>query len=83
VSRLGDMLRMSFFPISSESFILPISDLTRVKSGALVPFSGRFPDVFTGFPFNVILAIIFSSNLVNLLRRGNNFAPNPLKGTET
>jgi hypothetical protein len=77
------MLNISFLPLSSDSFIFPKSDLTSEKSGAMAPFNGRFPDVLTGFPFNVILAITFCSNLVNLLRSGNIFAPNPLKGAET
>ena len=56
----------SFFPISSDNDNDPISDLTRVKSGALVPFAGRSPEVFTGMPLNVIFAISFFSNLINL-----------------
>jgi hypothetical protein len=71
VSRLGEMLRMRFFPLSSESERFPRSDFTSVKSGALLPLDGRFPEVFTGFPLRVILAITFFSNLVNLFRRGN------------
>jgi len=59
VSRLGKILSMTFLPLCSKSDILPRSVFTRVKSGALVPFPGRFPDVFTGLPFNVIFAIFF------------------------
>jgi hypothetical protein len=60
------MLRMSFFPLNSEREAVERSDFTRVKSGALLPFAGRLPIVFTGFPFNVIFAIIFFSNLIKL-----------------
>jgi hypothetical protein len=72
------MLRRTFFPASSERLKVPRSDLTRVKLGAFCPFFGRSPDVFMGFPFNVIFAIIFFSNLVKLSRRENmNYSPGP------
>jgi hypothetical protein len=67
VSRLGKIFIMIFFPLSSESERLPRSDLTSVKSGALLPLNGRFPEVLIGFPFNVIFAIGFFSNVINLL----------------
>jgi hypothetical protein len=59
---------MTFFPLSSDNDNDPRSDFTSVKSGALVPFEGRFPKVFTGFPLNVIFAITFFSNLINLFQ---------------
>jgi hypothetical protein len=36
----------------------------------LVPFSGRLPDVLTGFPFNVIFTITFLPKLVKLFISG-------------
>jgi hypothetical protein len=50
---------MTFFPFSSESDRDPRSDFTSVNSGALLPLTGRLPEVFTGFPLNVIFAILF------------------------
>jgi hypothetical protein len=50
---------MTFFPLSSDKDNDPRSDFTSEKSGAFVPFLGRFPEVFTGFPLNVIFAIAF------------------------
>jgi hypothetical protein len=58
---------MIFTPLSSDNDNDPRSDFTSEKSGAFVPFEGRSPEVFTGFPLNVIFAITFFSNLVNLL----------------
>jgi hypothetical protein len=64
VSRLGKILRMSFLPLRSFSERELRSVFTSVNSGAWLPFAGRLPDVFTGFPLNVMFAITFSSKLV-------------------
>ncbi len=63
VSRLGEMLSTTFLPFRSESLRVARSDPTSAKSGAVVPAGGRSPYVLTGFPFSVILAISFSSNI--------------------
>jgi hypothetical protein len=57
------MLSTTFLPLRSESLSIPRSDFTRAKSGAMVPAGGSSPYVLTGFPFSVILAISFSSNI--------------------
>src|SRR5664280_209204 len=67
VSRLGKIFRISFFPLSSERERSVRSDFTRVNPGATLPLEGRFPEVLVGFPFLVIFAITFFSNLINLL----------------
>ena len=59
VSRLGNIFSMSFFPLSSDRERVERSDFTSVKSIALLPFAGRLPEVFTGFPLSVIFAIAF------------------------
>jgi hypothetical protein len=40
-----------------------------LKSGALLPFAGRFPEVLMGFPFKVIFAIVFFSKLIKVSER--------------
>jgi len=59
VSRLGKMFRMTLLPSNSYSDMGVMSDFISLNSGALVPFSGRLPEVFTGLPFNVTFAIFF------------------------
>jgi hypothetical protein len=58
VSRLGKMLITNFLPLNSSSDAMLKSDLTSLKSGALLPVAGRLPVVLISFPFKVIFAII-------------------------
>jgi hypothetical protein len=62
VPMLGKILRRSFFPLSPDNDSELKSDFTNENSGALVPFEGRFPDVLTGVPLNVIFAMTFFQN---------------------
>jgi hypothetical protein len=63
---LAKILRRSFFPLNSDNDSELRSDFTSENSGAMVPFEGRFPDVLTGAPLNVIFAMTFFSKLVKL-----------------
>jgi len=69
VSRLGEILKITFLPESSDRERELRSGLTSLKSGALLAFTGRLPDVLTGLPLNVIFAIIFFSNLILFWKR--------------
>src|SRR5450759_4347970 len=60
VSRLGKIFRILFFPFSSDKEKFARSDLTSLNSGAILPLTGRFPEVFMGFPLSVNFAITFS-----------------------
>jgi hypothetical protein len=64
VSRLGKMFSTTRLPEISLSDISDRSLLTSVNPGAVVPSEGSDPEIFTGFPFSVIFAIINLSYIV-------------------
>ena len=65
VSRLGRMLRIFFFPAYSARVTSFNPPATRLKSGAVLPTAGRFPDSVVAFPLNVTFAMSFSFQLLS------------------
>src|SRR5688572_23860273 len=57
VSMLGKMLSTTFLPVRSFLASGDRSTFVSVKSGAWLPTFGSSPDVATGLPLNVILAM--------------------------
>jgi hypothetical protein len=57
VSRLGTILRISGDPANADSETSSRSEEQSVKSGAGAPAAGRSPQVETGEPLNVMVAI--------------------------
>ena len=54
VSKLGKILSITFFPLSSLKLNVDKSLFTKVNSGALSPTLTKLPTKLTGFPLNFV-----------------------------
>ena len=59
VLTLGKIFKIRLYPRKSFMVFVERSVAINLKSSALELISGRFPEVFTGFPPKVIVAINF------------------------
>jgi hypothetical protein len=59
VSILGKIFKTNLLPSKSAKVAIDKSVFNKLKLGAFDPTFGNSPDVFIGFPPNVIVAILF------------------------